>query len=75
MMPLGVVAWGDSTDKKKADGTSIAAMGMEPRTNHFMSLERLASSTYRNATRASMSQTPACACPARHRSWRNGLSV
>ncbi len=45
MIPLGVVACGDSTDKKKADETTIAAMGMEPRTNHFMSVERLASST------------------------------
>jgi hypothetical protein len=30
MTPVGVLAWGDSTDMKKADGTNIAAMGIDP---------------------------------------------
>jgi hypothetical protein len=31
MSSFGVVASGDSTDKKKAAGTRIAAIGIEPR--------------------------------------------
>ena len=45
MSPFGTVALGDSTDRKKAAGPKIAAMGIEPRTSHFMTSERLASST------------------------------
>src|SRR6266542_3132068 len=36
---------GDSTDRKRAAGTRIAAMGIDPRTSHFKTLDRLASST------------------------------
>jgi hypothetical protein len=44
MSAFGAVASSDSTDKKAA-GTKIAAMGIEPRTSDFMTSERLASST------------------------------
>ena len=57
MSPFGAVASGDSTERKKAAGTMIAAMGTEPRTIHFRKSERLASSTWRRATSARMSQT------------------
>jgi hypothetical protein len=43
--PFGALASDDSTERKKAAGTRIAAIGIQPRTSHFMALERLASST------------------------------
>jgi hypothetical protein len=49
----GPVALGDSTERKKAAGTKSAAMGIAPRTSHFIRSERLASSHSETATQKS----------------------
>jgi hypothetical protein len=42
---VGAVASGDSTERKKAAGTRIAATGIEPPHQPFIALDMLASST------------------------------
>src|SRR5690625_107379 len=74
-MALGSVASGVRTDRKNAAGSSIAAVGAANRTKALLLSLRTALSTYRSMTRLRISNTPACAWPALHRSCRSGLSA
>src|SRR4029450_7763319 len=63
--PFGCVAVGEGTERKKADGIRMAAIGAPALASHFHNGGRMAWSTYRSMTNDNTRETPACARPAR----------